>query len=373
LRIIRKSELKGILGLTGVALILAFIFFALTGQVTRWTGIRFTFKKPLTNQIVFVSDRNGHPNIWVMDQDGSNQRALTNGSYEDSEPIVGPDGYSIVFTSRRDTSYNELYAMDPDGTHAHRISNITGSKSSPRFTADGQYIIFLCAGSVWKVEAGQDNPDRLLPTHEMEGMLSPEVRAPYIWASESPDGKLLSAIQSTEDAQLALWMKPTDEVAKPITDESRGAPVALTGELVNGAWAGDSDKLAITLTDRSGSGALVTADLEAGSVTPLAPGAYGSPEWSPDSSTIVVEALKRTAPGQYDSTGLVSFDAYTPTPQRMVEGEAKRPRWSPDGKRIVYTNGGDVYSLDVESKKITNLTKGKGANSDPTWAPPNKK
>ena len=372
MRLFRNPELKGILALAGVALVLAAVFLALTGKLTDWFGIRLTLTKPLTDAIVFVSDRNGHPDIWVMKPDGSGQRALTNDRYVDSDPVLSPDGYTIVFVSKRDSLHNQLYALDADGTHLRRLTDMTGTKSAPRFTSDGKEIIFLCAGDVWRAGARGDRPERVLPTSaQVATSRSAEERSPYVWAGQSPGGKLLAAIQSFDDSQLALWMKPGDEAPQPIVDETQQGRVPLAGEMVQAAWAPGSERLALTLTDREGTGALAIADLESESVVP-APlrAAMGSPDWSPDGSTVVVEVLKRTGPGDYRCLGLLLVDlSGSRQPRPLVRGEARGPRWSGDGKRILYTLGRDICSVDVESGQTINLTEGSGSNSDPTWAP----
>ena len=53
-------------------------------------------------QIVFVSDRNGNLEIYVMDIDGKNSRNLTDNRDKDYSPSWSPDGERIVFTSERD-------------------------------------------------------------------------------------------------------------------------------------------------------------------------------------------------------------------------------------------------------------------------------
>jgi dipeptidyl aminopeptidase/acylaminoacyl peptidase len=52
--------------------------------------------------ITFYSDRDGNPEIYVMNSDGSDQRRLTFSQFEDSSPDVSPDGSQIAFISDRD-------------------------------------------------------------------------------------------------------------------------------------------------------------------------------------------------------------------------------------------------------------------------------
>ena len=68
-------------------------------------------------RIAFESDRDWHWEIYVMDNDGGNQRNLTNNPGDDRYPSWSPDGTGIVFSSdRNDVGGNrQIYVMDADG------------------------------------------------------------------------------------------------------------------------------------------------------------------------------------------------------------------------------------------------------------------
>lgn len=371
LKLIKNPEVKGIVGLATFILILVVILLAASGTLTDWTGIRFTLKKPLTNSIVFVSDRGGKTDIWAMNPDGSNLRQLTNDAAVELNPVVSPDGYSIAFISKRASTHEQLYMIDSDGNNLRQISNITGAKTAPRFSADGKEIVFICTGDIWRIGARGDNPERLLPPGELASM--PEAsqqKIPFYWAAKSADGKVLAGIQSQEETQFVSWIAEGDKGPQPVAQQTPQGFIVLSGELVNAAWDHSSEKLALTLTDRKNEGVLVTANKEDGSITPILmkSSAIGSPVWSPDDNSIAVEILKRKNAGDYDSIGLKIVDS-TGSPRVLVKGKAKSPTWSPDGKTILFTRGNDIFSVNVETGKAVNLTKGKGNNSAPSWAP----
>lgn len=368
MRILRKSELKGIIGLLFIALLLGVVLLGLTGAFTTWFGFRLPWEKSISDKIVFVSDRNGHPDIWIINSDGSDQKPLTNDEYIDSEPVVSPDGYSIIFVSTRDEG-SQIYSMDVDGSHLHRISKITGNKSNPRFNYNGREISFLCGGGMWRIGTDGSSPGRVLPTQQEAAIeRSDGTKSPYVWAERSSDGKLLAGVKMLEDRQEAVFMSGQDSAPKQIIQNTEQGPVPFAGEQVTGAWNNSGTKIVFSRTDMEGQGNLLVIDLENSSIIPFPTDkAMINPVWSSDDSIAAVEAERRNA-GDYMPKALLVVDLDL---NRMVidEGAITDAGWSPDGKSIAYSKDGDIYLADVETGKIKNLTEGKGANTSPSWSP----
>ena len=93
-------------------------------------------------QIAFVSNRDGNPEIYVMDIDGKNQRRLINNPNDDWNPSWSPDGKRIVFSSERDGN-REIYVMDADGGNPQNLSNNPHFDGSPSWSPDGKRIAFM--------------------------------------------------------------------------------------------------------------------------------------------------------------------------------------------------------------------------------------
>ena len=96
------------------------------------TGLRLTngtidFRphfSPDGTKIVFQSARDGQPEIYVMNADGSGQTRLTNNSAWDTAPVWSPDGTKILFTSLRDGPMSPaLYLMNADGSNQTRVTD----------------------------------------------------------------------------------------------------------------------------------------------------------------------------------------------------------------------------------------------------------
>jgi Tol biopolymer transport system component/predicted Ser/Thr protein kinase len=87
---------------------------------------------PDGSKVAFVSERDGTPNIYVMNPDGTGTVRLTNEATADTDPQWSRDGKYILFVSRRDNVNNtEIYIMNADGTGQRRITNIPAQNLDP--------------------------------------------------------------------------------------------------------------------------------------------------------------------------------------------------------------------------------------------------
>jgi len=84
--------------------------------------------KLLESRIAFVSTRDGHQEIYVMDADGSGATRLTFAAprFSNFSPNWSPDRQRIAFTSDRDRGY-ELFVMAPDGSAQTRVTDLISS------------------------------------------------------------------------------------------------------------------------------------------------------------------------------------------------------------------------------------------------------
>ncbi len=116
---------------------------------------------PKGDKIVFTTLRNGDPEIYTMDIDGTNQTRLTFEKGYDGGPFFSPDGSKIVFRASRPVTddqmadYNdlvengyvrpsalEIFIMDADGKNMKQITNLGKASFAPFFHPSGKKIIF---------------------------------------------------------------------------------------------------------------------------------------------------------------------------------------------------------------------------------------
>lgn len=85
---------------------------------------------PDGQHIVFVSDRDGTRDIYVMDADGSNEHPISASAGVDDQPEWSPNGNWIAFLSDRGGQV-ELYVIHPDGTGLRRLTRSPGVEDAP--------------------------------------------------------------------------------------------------------------------------------------------------------------------------------------------------------------------------------------------------
>lgn len=85
---------------------------------------------PNGQKILFVSERDGNPEIYVMNVDGSDPVRLTRNSVVDEQPVWSPNGQQIAFVSHLDGDA-EIFVMNRDGSNQTRLTNNTHQDTSP--------------------------------------------------------------------------------------------------------------------------------------------------------------------------------------------------------------------------------------------------
>jgi len=140
---------------------------------------------PDKSQILFVSDRSGNDDLFLINRDGGGLRQLTFHEEKDFLPHWSPDGQQIVFTSRRDGNF-EIYTIKPDGTGLKRLTNDPQIDEAPKWSPDGKKIAFFSLR-----EGG--NPDLYLVDpdgSQLERITTDE--GVETFPNWSPDGRHLS-------------------------------------------------------------------------------------------------------------------------------------------------------------------------------------
>jgi acylaminoacyl-peptidase len=96
-------------------------------------------------------------NLWIVNVDGSDQRPLTTGNFNDTAARWSPDGKQIAYVSNRDGS-PQIYRRWMDTGETAKLTNVTQAPAGLAWSPDGKWISFVmhvpeAAASVIKLPA----------------------------------------------------------------------------------------------------------------------------------------------------------------------------------------------------------------------------
>jgi TolB protein len=102
-------------------------------------------------RVAMILSRNGDPNVWVCDADGSNLKQLTFTRADDSCPCWSPDGQWILFATKIH-SHRQLAKVSPTGGEV-QVVHTTGAPNptEPDWSPDGKWIAFTAQGSTFSI------------------------------------------------------------------------------------------------------------------------------------------------------------------------------------------------------------------------------
>ncbi len=149
---------------------------------------------PDGTQVLFTSNRTGVPEVWVMDERGSDQRPVTASGKYHRTPDWTPDGRAFVCAANYDGDQFDLYLLDLNGRQPpRRLTDHPGSDYAPHVASDSRSMVFTSDRSgnldIWKQELKRQEATRLT-THQ----------APDYSPRFSPDGRQIAFVSERRHA-----------------------------------------------------------------------------------------------------------------------------------------------------------------------------
>ncbi|NQY17825.1 MAG: PD40 domain-containing protein, partial [Alteromonas sp.] len=304
---------------------------------------------PDGKHIAFISDKDGLSNVWVMDIDGSNLRQVTKEkSNLIHSPKWSPDGEYLVVTkgimSSRSIPAGEIWIYHKSGGDGLQIKARNSGKrdqqniADPVFSHDGKYIYFTentVPGA--RFEYNRDPLEGIFAVTRYDRETGEESRyisgtGGAVVPTPSPDGKYIAFVRRVKD-RTGLFLK----------EIKTGVETPLTLELERDMQEGFGSE-----------------------------GYFAYFDWMPDSSEIVywtggkfhtiniedktTRTMDITVEGTVKYADALRFDVDV----APDEFDVRMIRWSqmsPNGKTVLFQALGKLYVRDVKSGKIKRLTK----------------
>jgi dipeptidyl aminopeptidase/acylaminoacyl peptidase len=377
---------NAILFLCAVTILFGLIRWVQEGMRLPGQGVPSTAGK-----IVYVATANGHPDLWMMDKDGSNAVALMNDEAEDRQPSFSPNGQEITFTSAKRNGANpQVYVMDaaPNRKPIYLSSSKT-AKAAP-FYVEQRKIGFLDTGKLIVSDTISAETEALLPHHDLKNILNDFFSVGGLEKVVALDDHVFLAVCNLEVGQAVLYYQYEHDdlnkvalailgIAEKIRIEknpaggfaivfnsggllAQPAPI-ITPELLQAYNSGMKPSWP-NVGPQEGTHMLVVVD-EGGNAKaglPL-PFAADSLSVTPDGKSFVLGVQSDEA-----NNGLYVITPETQKADKIAELPATDVAVSPDGSTVAFVANNDIYVVPITGGEPKNLTNGKGASSAPSWS-----
>lgn len=257
-------------------------------------------------KIAFTSDRDGDPEIYIMNADGSIPARLTYTPGSDAHPYFSRDGKKILFQSTRENGLDtNIYVMDLNGSDVRKLTSLTGFAGNAIYSPDESLIAFQ-----WR-------PSNNLTNNEK-----------WRICIMNADGGDFHEITS-------------------------GA----ANDHVSG-WASDGKNL-LFYSDRTGNNQIYTMNRDGSNVRRQL--ATGAADRAASKSPVDMRIVFISERGGNNSKVYIT-DANGKNVRRLTKTKAMEsgPVWSPDGKKIAYSSDVDgfsqVYVVETDGNNLVCLT-----------------
>ncbi len=267
------------------------------------------------SRIVFVAESGPKGDrrkaLTLMDQDGANQRRLTDGGDLVLTPRFSPTDQEILYISYR-SGQPQIYLYDLDTGRQEVLGRFPGMSFAPRFSPDGRQVALSMvadgATDIFLMELSSRQLRRLTSGGSID-------TAP----SFSPDGTRI-AFESDRGGGSQIYVMPA--TGGPAQRVSFGA-----GRYSTPVWSPRGDLIAFT---RQGGGQFSVGVMGVdGSGERILDATFHSegPSWAPNGRVL---SFFRESPGQQGQSSIWSVDITGRNLRRLpAAGAASDPAWSP--------------------------------------------
>lgn len=346
-----------------------FAAFVILSSCTKDTVIDMT---PInaTGEILFISRRISNSADWqmfLMNADGTNQRAVSNNLVRCSPPILSNGKTKIAFTTYDNNFYYNLYVIDIDGQNQTFLSKGKQFCGSPVWSPDDNRIAFVkndnnVGGTydIYTIKADGSNELKLTTQNDN---FSPQ----YF-----PDNNSL-IFSSSNNVWTGIYKMSLDGSNKQLLtpqNKSFGDPkISPTGNMIS-ITSNDLNGSQVFVMHSNGNNLKQLTFTVSPSIYPGAPpNGNSNPSWSPIGNRLAYVSYVNGSPDIFiiNSNG-TGNKRLTDTPLRD-----ESPVWTKDGNYILFSSNrnpniaSQIYIMRTEGQLQTPLTNYMGDNIYPTF------
>jgi TolB protein len=270
------------------------------------------------SSILYISEKDGNPEIYSMDKNGNNHLRLTNSSKQENSPKLSPDGNSISFISSKN-SIRELWLMDFEGNQRKLVSE-----------KDEDVEDFFWSPDSTKIAYKGKNSDG---QHDIN-------------VYSVSDGSINEVTNNTAIEKLGNWSPDGEWIVYSVikTDQILDDGDKRVGIFKKNPQGVDEVRLTENFEDHD-------------------------PMWSPDGKNI---AFLSTKGSDYIDIWVIDANSKEETNITASSSNDYDYDWSPDGKRIVFISereeNPEIFVADISlNEKPIRLTDNMSTESSPIW------
>jgi len=224
---------------------------------------------PFRGKIVFQSDADGDDDIYRMTSGGI--RKLTANSWSDRYPRWSPDGTRIAFSANPGGRFG-IFVMNEDGSDIKAVVDAPADATEPAWFPDGRALAFTRDEALWKIDLAAGKESRIVPDFPAAHGLSdfsPAAPLAAFTGSRSPGWDVF--------------------VLDPSPGGNRAAALTIGGLSCRPRFSSDGKKIAYVSSSADGKGDIWTMNPDGSGKTRLTERDATSdyyPAWSPDGKYI---------------------------------------------------------------------------------------